>query len=70
MQNFTYHTPTKVFFGKDTHKQIGQIVAGYPESQEELIRGMEEVTLERILAAAKTITPDTVYFLKGREATQ
>lgn len=29
MQNFTYHTPTKVFFGKDTHKQIGEIVSGY-----------------------------------------
>ena len=29
MQNFTYHAPTKVFFGKDTHKQIGEIVAGY-----------------------------------------
>lgn len=29
MQNFTYHAPTKVFFGKDTHKQIGEIIAGY-----------------------------------------
>ncbi|MBQ4612630.1 MAG: iron-containing alcohol dehydrogenase [Clostridia bacterium] len=29
MRNFTYYTPTKVFFGKDTHKQIGQIVEDY-----------------------------------------
>ncbi len=29
MQNFVYHAPTKVFFGKDTHKQVGEIVAGY-----------------------------------------
>lgn len=29
MQNFTYHAPTKVFFGKDTHKQVGQILKDY-----------------------------------------
>ena len=30
----------------------------------------QQVTLDRVLAAANTITPDTVYFLKGREAVQ
>ena len=29
MLNFTYNTPTKVFFGKDTHTDIGSIVDGY-----------------------------------------
>ena len=29
MQNFIYNTPTKVYFGKDTEKQVGQIVCEY-----------------------------------------
>ena len=29
MQNFTFHTPTKVFFGKDTEKQVGEIIKSY-----------------------------------------
>jgi len=29
MKDFIYYTPTKVHFGKDTHKQVGQIVSGY-----------------------------------------
>ncbi|MBE7030561.1 MAG: iron-containing alcohol dehydrogenase [Ruminococcaceae bacterium] len=29
MRDFIYHTPTKVFFGKDTHKEIGKIVSDY-----------------------------------------
>lgn len=29
MQNFTYYAPTKVFFGKDTHKQVGEIIKSY-----------------------------------------
>lgn len=56
--------------GRIVNFYLGQIATGCSENQEELIRAMEEVTLDRILAAANTITPDTVYFLKGREATQ
>ena len=26
MQNFIYNTPTKIYFGKDTHKNVGQII--------------------------------------------
>ena len=26
MNNFTYYTPTKVVFGRDTDKQVGQLV--------------------------------------------
>ena len=29
MKNFVYHVPTKVFFGKDTEKQVGEIIKGY-----------------------------------------
>lgn len=29
MENFTYYTPTKVFFGKDAEKQVGEIVKEY-----------------------------------------
>ena len=29
MNDFVFCAPTKVFFGKDTHKQAGSIVAGY-----------------------------------------
>ncbi len=29
MLNFTYNTPTKVFFGKDTHKNVGEIIKSY-----------------------------------------
>lgn len=29
MLNFTYHAPTKVLFGKDTHKNVGEIIRNY-----------------------------------------
>ena len=29
MQNFTYHTPTKVFFGRGTEKEVGRIIKDY-----------------------------------------
>ncbi len=29
MNNFTFYTPTKVFFGKDTHKNVGEIIKSY-----------------------------------------
>lgn len=29
MNNFIYYAPTKVFFGKDTHKDIGKIIKDY-----------------------------------------
>lgn len=56
--------------GRIVNFYLGQLATGSPENQEDLIRAMEQVTLDRVLAAANTITPDTVYFLKGREAVQ
>ena len=29
MLDFTYYTPTKVYFGKDTHKDVGAIIHNY-----------------------------------------
>ena len=29
MLDFTYYTPTKVIFGKDSHKKVGEIIKGY-----------------------------------------
>lgn len=29
MLDFTYYTPTKVYFGKDSHKKVGEIISGY-----------------------------------------
>ena len=29
MRDFIYYTPTKVFFGKDKHKDVGKIIKGY-----------------------------------------
>ena len=29
MLDFIYHTPTKVIFGKDTHKKVGEIIKSY-----------------------------------------
>lgn len=29
MRNFEFYTPTKIYFGKDTHMQVGQIIKNY-----------------------------------------
>ena len=29
MLDFTYYAPTKVFFGKDKHKEVGKIIKDY-----------------------------------------
>lgn len=46
---------------------LGQIASGAGETPEELAAALEQVTKERIVAAAQTIKPDTVYFLQGKE---
>ena len=42
--------------------KIDVLVGGY-----ELAAALEQVTKERIVAAAQTVKPDTVYFLRGKE---
>ena len=46
---------------------LGQIAAGAEETPEELAAALEQVTKERIVAAAQTVKLDTVYFLRGKE---
>ena len=46
---------------------IGQAATYQWESSDELIDALRAVTPERIAAAAKTVTLDTVYFLTGEE---
>lgn len=46
---------------------LGQAATGRRETPEELAGQIRQVTPERICAAAQTIAPDTVYFLKGKE---
>lgn len=29
MQNFEFYAPTRMIFGKDTHKQVGKLVKEY-----------------------------------------
>lgn len=46
---------------------LGQTATGETETPEEMARQLQDVTPERICAAAQTIALDTVYFLKGKE---
>ena len=46
---------------------MGQAAAGSDETIPGLIAALAEVTPERVRAAAKSVKPDTIYFLKGKE---
>ena len=50
---------------EDFHMQ--QAVAGEVESLQALASAIEEVTPERVMAAAGQVRADTIYFLKGKE---
>lgn len=39
MQNFEFHIPTKVFFGRDTENQVGEIIRSYGYSRVLLVYG-------------------------------
>ena len=53
--------------GRQEDWWISQAVAGLTQSPQELARAMETVSVEDAVAAAKAISLDTVYFLKGME---
>ncbi|MCR5826499.1 MAG: insulinase family protein, partial [Oscillospiraceae bacterium] len=48
---------------------LGQAATGLWESDEELTAALDAVTPERVAAAARSMTLDTVYFLKGEAET-
>ena len=47
---------------------VGQAAAGSDETIPGLIAALQGVTPERIREAARAVKPDTIYFLKGKEA--
>ena len=47
---------------------LGQAAAGLDEGPEALGARVERVTRQQVVEAAARLTPDTIYFLKGKEA--
>ena len=47
---------------------LGQAAAGLDEGPEALGARVERVTRQQVVEAAQCLTPDTIYFLKGKEA--
>jgi len=47
---------------------MGQAAAGTAETLTGLMEELRGVTRERVMAAAKAVRPDTIYFLTGKEA--
>ena len=47
---------------------LGQAVAGLDEAPDELARRVDSVSVDDAVAAARELSLDTVYFLKGTEA--
>ncbi|MDD3346277.1 pitrilysin family protein [Oscillibacter sp.] len=56
--------------GKLENFYLGQAATGQEETPAELAAQVREVTPERIFAAMKTVSLDTVYFLRGKEAAE
>ena len=53
MLDFTYYAPTKFFFGKGAHKNIGEIVKGYGFKKIMLQYGMGSVIKSGLLGEVK-----------------
>ena len=53
--------------GRMEQDVVSQAATGIRETAEELIEALRAVTEERIAAAARSMTLDTVYFLTGEE---
>ena len=56
--------------GKLENFYLGQAATGQSETPEMLAQQVREITPERIFKAMETVTLDTVYFLKGKEAAE
>ena len=53
--------------GRIEENVLGQAATGIWETEEQQIAALEAVTAERVAAAARSMTLDTVYFLEGEE---
>ena len=56
--------------GKLENFYLGQAATGQSETPEELAQLVRTVTPQRIFAAMETVSLDTVYFLRGKEAAE
>ena len=56
--------------GKLENFYLGQAATGQEDTPELLAEQVRQVTAERIFDAMKTVSLDTVYFLKGKEAAE
>lgn len=56
--------------GKLENFYLGQAATGSHETPEELAEAVRGISLERILNAMRTVSLDTVYFLRGKEAAE
>ena len=56
--------------GKLENFYLGQAATGQGDTPELLTEQVRAVSAERIFDAMKTVTLDTVYFLKGMEAAE
>jgi len=54
--------------GRQEDFYLGQAATDQHDTPEDFLRELEAVTLDRVLEAANSLTLDTVYFLKGKEA--
>ena len=54
--------------GRQEDWWLGQAIFGLTESPEELAERLKSVTVDQAVAAAKALSLDTVYFLKGAKA--
>ena len=66
MLDFTYFAPTKVFFGRDTHKQVGEIIKDYGYKKIMLQYGMGSVKksglFDEVMASLKDAGVEVVEF--------
>lgn len=53
--------------GRQEDWWLGQAVAGLDQAPEALAQALEGVTVDQVAQAARTLSLDTVYFLRGRE---
>ncbi|SFP73901.1 Predicted Zn-dependent peptidase [Oscillibacter sp. PC13] len=56
--------------GKLENFYLGQAATGQAETPDLLAKEIQNVTADRIFAAMRTVSLDTVYFLKGKEAAE
>ena len=65
MRDFVYNAPTKVFFGKDKHKEVGEIIKKYGFSKIMLMYGMGSVKKSGLLdVVCKALTENGIEYVE------